>query len=163
MNTTYNFFEGLKTVEEIKTRYRDLAKQHHPDLGGDAHTMQNLNAQYQDALKRCNGQQSEGREYKYKADIEKELMDKLLELLKLRNLDIALIGYWIWVSGDTKANKDALKSLGLAWHSKRTCWYYKPKDWKRTYQSNGNLSELAAKYGYRGFKTAESENIPAKT
>ena len=159
MNTTI-YFEHLKTVEEIKMRYRNLAKDNHPDLGGDADIMKEINAQYQAALKSCHGQRSEDREYKYKPDIEQELMDKLQELLKLRNLDIALIGYWIWVSGDTKSNKDALKAAGLMWNAKRKCWYYKPLSWRRTYQSKGNLSELAQKYGYRGFHTAEKENMP---
>ena len=29
-----NFFAGFQTVVEIKTRYRELARQFHPDLGG---------------------------------------------------------------------------------------------------------------------------------
>jgi hypothetical protein len=156
-----DYFANLKTVEEIKSRYRDLAKQHHPDLGGDAEIMKEVNAQYHQALKTCDGQKTDGHSYKYKSDIESELMDKLLELLRLRSLTIALIGYWIWVSGDTKPNKDALKQAGLQWHSQRKCWYYKPKDWKRQFQSTGNLSDLAKKYGYEGFETAAKEYMPA--
>lgn len=158
---TITYFHDLHTVEEIKTRYRDLAKAHHPDLGGDEDTMKDINAQYQAALKSCHGQRTEEREYSYKADIEQELMDKLLELLKLRNLDIALIGYWIWVSGDTKRNKDALKSAGLQWNPQRRCWYYKPKDWRRSFKSNGSFQDLAQKYGYRGYQTADTEKVPA--
>ncbi len=163
MNTIKNYFSELSTVEEIKAHYRQLAKQHHPDLGGDPETMKELNRQYHEALKACDGQKSDGHSYRYKQDVENELMAKLQELLKLRSLDIALIGYWIWVIGDTKKNKEALKSVGLKWHSKRKCWYYKPKDWKRSYHNNkANLSELASKYGYQGFQTAEKENIPMK-
>jgi hypothetical protein len=135
--------------------------QHHPDHGGDLSTMQEINRQYQDALKSCDGQQNDGHAYRYMPDIEQELMDKLHELLKLRGLDIAIIGYWLWVSGDTKRNKDALKASGLHWHSKRECWYYKPQGWKRTRQSNASLDALASKYGYRGFETADKEYLPA--
>ena len=160
MNTIF-YFKHLKTVEEIKAHYRNLAKENHPDLGGNSEIMKEINGQYQAALKSCDGQRSEGREYKYKPDIEQELMDKLFELLKLRDLEIALIGYWIWVSGDTKRNRNALKETGLQWNSKRKRWYYKPKEWRRTYQSKGNLADLASKYGYRGFQTAKEEKMPA--
>lgn len=160
MNTSINYFAELKTVEAIKLHYRKLAKEHHPDLGGDPETMKEINSQYHMVLKSCDGQKSDGHSYHYKQDVEEEIMMKLQELLKLRSLDIALIGFWIWVTGDTKKNKEALKSAGLKWHSKRKCWYYKPKDWKRSYHSNNDLSELADKYGYKGFQTADKENMP---
>lgn len=158
-----NFFAAFNTVEGIKAEYRRLAMAHHPDRGGDAEIMKDINRQYQEALKACDGQKSEGdRSYTYREDVEQELMEKLLELLKLRGLEIALIGFWIWVSGDTKPNKEALKNMGLYWHGERQCWYYKPRDWKRTYQSKGSLGALAQKYGYKGFATAAEEKMPTK-
>lgn len=159
MTTAY--FTGLHTVEAIKAAYRTLAMQHHPDKGGDEETMKEINRQYHEALKACNGKQTEGKEYRYMQEVEQELMDKLLELLRLRGLHIALIGYWIWVSGDTKTNREALKAAGLQWHSGRQHWYYKPKHWRKSRRSQGNLAELARKYGYREFETGEKENIPA--
>lgn len=38
------------TREALKERYYDLAKEHHPDFGGDVETMQIINAQYSEAL-----------------------------------------------------------------------------------------------------------------
>jgi hypothetical protein len=38
------------TREHLAARYRELAKQHHPDAGGDAATMQEVNAEYKTAL-----------------------------------------------------------------------------------------------------------------
>ena len=163
MKNAERYFAGLETVEDIKAHYRQLAKDNHPDLGGDPEAMKEINRQYHEALKLKDGQQSDGYSYHYKQDIEEEIMAKLCELLKLRSLDIALIGYWIWVTGDTKKNKEALKAAKLKWHSKRKCWYYKPKDWKRSYHSNGDLSELAGKYGYKGFQTADKEHMPVKS
>lgn len=40
-----NYFEGANTLEEIEARYRELARQYHPDLGGDAATMAEINRQ----------------------------------------------------------------------------------------------------------------------
>lgn len=39
------FKDGL-SVEELKQEYRTLAKKHHPDLGGDTATMQEINSEY---------------------------------------------------------------------------------------------------------------------
>jgi hypothetical protein len=164
-----NYFTSAHTVEDIKTLYRNLAMQHHPDRGGSEEVMKEINRQYHEALKACDGKTShttadgDEKSYSYKADVETELMNKLLELLKLRSLNIALIGYWIWVSGDTKPNREALKAAGLQWHSERKVWYYKPLGWKKSKKSKGSLTELAQKYGYQGFQTADKERMPTTT
>ncbi|MBW4473959.1 MAG: hypothetical protein KME45_26835 [Stenomitos rutilans HA7619-LM2] len=159
---TINYFINTKTVEAIKSLYRTLAMQHHPDRGGNEDSMKEINRQYHEALKSSEGRVGENSEkpYRYKEAVENEIMNKLLELLKLRSLEIALIGYWIWVSGDTKSNRAALKDAGLQWHSERKQWYYKPAGWKKSKRSKGSLGELAKKYGYQGFQTADRENIP---
>lgn len=40
-----DYFEGANTLEKVEARYRDLARQHHPDLGGDADIMAEINRQ----------------------------------------------------------------------------------------------------------------------
>ncbi|MBU3720547.1 MAG: hypothetical protein FGM22_07275 [Burkholderiaceae bacterium] len=39
-------------------RYRDLAKRHHPDVGGDPGVMAGINAEYQEALRRIAASQA---------------------------------------------------------------------------------------------------------
>lgn len=41
-----NYFEGCSSEAERKTRFRELAKKHHPDVGGDPKVMAEINAQY---------------------------------------------------------------------------------------------------------------------
>jgi curved DNA-binding protein CbpA len=156
-----NYFQTATTVEDIKSTYRNLAFQYHPDRGGDAEIMKEINRQYQDALKALDGRTFGEKEYRYKEDVEQELMEKIQTLLKLTSLDIALIGYWIWVTGDTRNHKERLKAEGLKWHRERKAWYYKPQGWKRSARSRGSFSELACKYGYKGFRTPEDKDLPA--
>ena len=68
MNTTF-YFKHLRTVEEIKAHYRNLAKEHHPDLGGEPDTMTEINAQYKTALNSLDGKKSDDPKTKYKPDI----------------------------------------------------------------------------------------------
>ena len=43
--STFGFSEHDRlTMAQIKRRHRELSRKHHPDLQGEAHHMQNLNA-----------------------------------------------------------------------------------------------------------------------
>ena len=46
------YFDSFKTEQEIKDRYRVLAKKLHPDIGGDKVIMQEINLEYEKALAR---------------------------------------------------------------------------------------------------------------
>lgn len=160
-----NYFAGLTHVEEIKTRYRTLAMQHHPDRGGDAERMKVLNREYHDALRRCHGTtRSEGdtHTYYYNEAAEQAVMDKLGEILsqQLPKIRIMLIGTWIWIDGDTKPVKDALKALGLRWHHQREKWYWHAGRYRRG-ASHADFEDIALKYGYREFHHNERRKLSA--
>jgi hypothetical protein len=156
-----NYFQGLSNIAEIKTRYRELARKHHPDLGGCLETMKAINAQYHQCLKNGHGQEQDGRKYTYQSEREQEIMDKISELLKLPELQIDLIGLWVWVRGNTKPQKEALKGQGCRWHAGRQCWYWKPFGLGQSRSNPGSLEELALKYGVQGFKSKapRSQNL----
>ena len=157
------YFSNLFTVEAIKKTYRKLCFKFHPDRGGDTAIMQEINGQYKKALQSVDGQKQEGSDghdhtYYYDADVEQALMDKISELLsfKMANIDIALIGTWIWILGDTKPYKSVLGKDGACcrWHTKRKCWYWHEGK-HRSRGSKYKLSELAVKYGFKKFVNSE--------
>lgn len=49
-----SWFDGLKTAAEIRARYRELAKTHHPDAGGDASEFSRITDAYNRALEVAN-------------------------------------------------------------------------------------------------------------
>lgn len=148
------FFEDCeKNVEAVKYLYRDLAKQHHPDLGGNTETMQRINAEYEALLRSLDGSTSTGTDkkehtYHYNHSAERAVMEKLHEILSLGidGANVFLIGSWIWVKGDTKPYRKELKRIGLRWISRRQAWAFSAKKWTRR-ASSGSLDDLAAKYG----------------
>jgi len=157
------------TVGQIKTEYRKLAKQHHPDLGGDLEKMKQVNLAYHAALLAANGETSVGSDgkahtYTYNEEWERQVMDKVLEVLGLglANLDVEIIGVWVWVSGSTKDQKDYLnkKGAGLRWHSKRLMWYWKPYA-GRTHYSNKSTQGLREMYGSRKFEAQTERALAA--
>jgi len=62
------------------------------------------------------------------------------------DVEIWLIRLWVWIIGDTRPHKEALKSLKCRWHSTLTCWYWKLYD-DRAFYSKQSLGTLASLYG----------------
>ena len=163
------YFDHLFTVEEIKPHYKKLAMENHPDRGGSTATMQEINAQYADALKRADGQTSTGTDgaehtYTYDAQTEQEIVDKIAELIAAgvaQHAEISLIGTWIWITGDTKPIKDTLSKLGCKYHAKRICWYWQNAPYKHRFNRNADLSDLAEKYGETKFRNRERQRVAA--
>lgn len=155
-----SYFSHCSTVEEIKVAYKKLAIENHPDRGGDLEVMKAINNAYETALKACNGQMSKGtddREHTYKYDEarEREIMEmiqKLIAIVGNSQIEIILIGRWIWLLGDTKPVKDQLKELKCLWHRDRKCWFWRSAD-DRGHGRGGDLDQLAAKYGSTDFGT----------
>ena len=48
--SSVQYFQGLTDKDEIKARFRELAKKLHPDLGGDTNEFQELNRQYKQVM-----------------------------------------------------------------------------------------------------------------
>jgi len=174
------YFENSWTVEEVKTEYRRLAFANHPDHGGNVEEMKEINTQYEAALKGYHGTSSVGSDgkdhtYYYHQDIERSTMVVINELLKLKmeDVEIMLIGKWIWISGNTKPYKDGIKSVGdivketfkVKWHSKRFMWYYCPISSRKTRYSGASIDQLADAYGYQNFtgQNAKEENAVVKS
>jgi hypothetical protein len=127
--------------------------------------MQQINAAYHDALNGMHGYTSlgtDGKEhtYKYNSDVEQAIMDKVVELLKLgqANLEIEVVGLWVWVSGSRKDQKDLLNrnGAGLKWHSKRMRWYWKPYGGRTRYNPNASFQTLRQTYGSKKFQHEDS-------
>lgn len=136
MKTTY--FEGVKTYEELRIRYKELARMYHPDRGGDTETMKAINNEYdflKDRLKDYSADKTE-----HANDIEyRKIIDEIINL----NCRIEIIGTWIWCF-EAYEVKDKLKALGFHWANRRKAWiWHAPEDTaKRSKMSIDKIREL---------------------
>ena len=163
-----NFFQGCRTPNEVRHRYRDLAKQYHPDLGGDNGTMTEINYQHEIALQRLSGTYHETRKnrqgqsyrytYTYDRDREDAIARMIIELLRLKmaRVTVELVGSWIWVYGNTRPYKEALKAMKLRWSGKRKKWYYTQSRRRRRAASKASFEGIRTKYGSRIFQEEEA-------
>lgn len=143
-----NYFNDCQTIDEVKARYKDLAKQHHPDKGGNTATMQAINAAYSIAIIQI----ARG-EKRTESEINDILKDNELyraaidAIINLPGLNIELVGSWIWVTGNTKIYKTELKNASFFWASKKLAWYFRGPEYKCSKGGKKDLEEIRNKYG----------------
>lgn len=145
------YFTNCKTIDEIKSKYKKLAKQFHPDCGGDTKTMQEINTEYAFiCAKVIKGENLTNEELNDKIRLSEEYKRVIDEIIPLVGITIEVVGNWIWVTGNTYPVKDKLKGVGFFYASKKVAWYYRSEEFK-VKGGKKSLDEIRAKYG--------SENI----
>ena len=158
-----NWFEGCTNLQALKERYKELAKAYHPDLNPDAgdEAMQQINAQYDDLAKRFAHVASDGRteatadEACSAADLAMQYRAIIAQIIKLAGINIELCGAWLWVSGDTYTNREALKAAGLRFASKKKMWYWRPEEAACHKSRRGaTMGDIRRKYGSNRIKAS---------
>lgn len=155
------YFENIRTLDELKKAYRRLAMQYHPDCGGDEETMKAINAEHDalfEQLKRTHNETAD--EYHQTTETAEEFRDIIAHLLKLDGLEIELCGSWLWIGGNTRANKDALKAAGCRWSNNKKLWYWRhAEEGSRWHRGNKTMNQIRTKYGSQTFRAGrESSN-----
>lgn len=165
----YTYFNNCQNLEEAKTRYRELAMQHHPDKGGSLTTMQAINAEYarfqaEHAKSEANERQRKAHAEGRKSAADFHNIDEVTEVLRQKieaalnlNLDVELCGLWIWVTGDTKPHKEDLKANAFKWAPEKKAWYYAGVP--SFNRQKWSLDEIRETYGSQKFEQAPRTNI----
>lgn len=136
------------SLEMVKKAYRQACKTYHPDVNpaGTA-MMQAVNEAYE-SLSNENFPILVN-ESEVMGNYGEALNNALNAIVSCMGLTIEICGAWIWVSGETKANKEALKAAGFSWSNQKEMWYFRPQSQKtrRYYGHNSSIDEIRAKYG----------------
>lgn len=163
-----NYFTGCTTLDALKARYRIMAKELHPDLHpelGDE-PMKELNAQFDALSAKLSRVCADGRTEATEAEAQQARADAdayravVMKLIRLEGLEIELCGSWLWVSGETRAHKDALKAAGLRWSAKKSMWYWRPAEAARRFnRHNHSMDYIRGKYGSVAINAASRQDI----
>lgn len=144
MKTTY--FTAVN-LEELKKEYRTLSKKFHPDANPNKDTTSifiAIQAEYEKLfaiLKR-----EDKNAFKHKESATDTGFRSIIDaLVKYEDLNIEIVGSWIWVSGNTFNAKDVIKGLGFKWSSSNKKWYYGEVSGKK--KKAISWKEKVAKYG----------------
>ncbi len=142
------WFAGIKTIEELRKRYRELLKMYHPDNdGGSVEATQEINMEYERVyadLRRFGGRGGDFSAGEEKA--ENEAFKAVLNEIIGYSMEIEIIGSWIWCF-NCYAYKDRLKALGFKYAPKKKAWTWHHGEFKRHYKGETDIDDIRAKYG----------------
>ena len=158
-----NYFANCKSLDELKAAYRAAVKQHHPDRGGDTETMKRINndhdARFEELKKAHNATHDAEHQT---TETPEEFRDIIEALLKLDGIEVELCGCWLWIGGNTKEYKDALKAAGCRWSSNKKLWYWHhAEDGSRWHKGKRTIDEIRTKYGSQSFTAGKESNYTA--
>ena len=139
------YFTGVKTVEELRKKYRRLLKKYHPDNeNGSVEVTQEINAEY-DLVFSILSKEEHSDSQSYTQE-ENEQFKTILNAIIGYNITIEIIGNWIWCF-NCYAYKDQLKSLGFTWCSKKKAWVWHSGEYHRHHKKEIPLNDIRTKYG----------------
>ena len=158
------YFESCQTLDEAKALYKKLAMQLHPDLSGydskaDFQEMQSQFESFRPQREKFKGEQENWNAADFK--------DIINELMKIRNIEFEICGSFIWLSGETKANKEEIKAIKneafkpAQWHSKKLMWFFAPVDYRRFSGKNFEMDDIRKKYGSEKYQAEREKQVQA--
>ena len=149
------YFENINTLESLKKAFLKLCKELHPDNGGDIEKFKEMKHEYESLVKHLKvfgsaenmDQESEENSFDFSA------FSEVLEKIAGLDLNIELIGSWLWVTGNTKEYKELLKSLGFRWASKKLAWYMHFTPYQKRSRKTISLDRARHLYGSKVLKS----------
>ena len=155
--------DGELSLKVVKTAYRLACSKFHPDRNPAGLEMMKLVNNAYDFLKTLDFDDEKNTTHENDSpNYGDELNTALNMAMELEGLIIELCGVWIWISGDTKTHKAALKEAGYKWAAKKKQWYFRPAGFKsRGYKRQSSMEEIRGKYGSRQFNPKQRARVTA--
>ena len=155
------FFEHVKNLEELRKEYHSLAMQFHPDRGGETVVMQEINNLYEQlsfSLIGSNADFSESRK-EWEAEVSEELRVKIERIIHLPNIEVEILGSWVWCSGQTFAARDVFKKEGFTFSHSKGAWYWHKGDYVKKSGILLSLDEIRKLWGQQKVESEPQEAV----
>lgn len=158
------YFANCATLEALKKEYRRLCMLHPPDRGGDTATMAAINDEYDEAFHRFQSGHATTQQPDdtHAAEEAPEAFRAVISrLVILAGINIEICGSWIWVTGNTYLNREALKAAGLRYSKSKSAWYWKPEGSRSKARRHYSMEEIRDLHGSERIKTSPASVLTA--
>lgn len=148
----FKWFSGCRTAEEGKKLYRDLSRKYHPDTGWHGDELKEITVEFRawwKLNKDIHEATAEEKESGKTVDIEKFI--HIINKLSTYDIDIDIVGCWLWLRGNTYPIREELKAAGCRWSSKHKLWYWTEFPFCR-FTTKSSYSDLKRFYGCETIK-----------
>ena len=150
---------GKAVFSDIKLAYRKACSQYHPDRNpAGLEMMKVINSAWSALSDYVEGSVSV--EEESELNLSEEMNDALNAIIGL-GLEIEICGTWIWVSGDTRTHKEALKLGGYKWAPKKMLWHWRPEGSKSWSKGKYSMDEIRSAHGSVNIKTKSFARLSA--
>jgi len=155
------YFTKCENLQELKQLYYKLALKHHPDRdGGSVEVMQIINNEYEYLSKNLifdNVEFSDNRKT-YETQAATDILEKINLIVNIAGLNIEIIGSWLWITGNTYANRDYLKENGFIFSRPKSAWYFHSGNFRKTSKKNFSIDDLRYTFGSEKVEKERTSN-----
>lgn len=138
------YFKHCKSLDEVKAEYKRCVKRwlQTSTEPGDSKQMVLVDEEYLDISHRP-------KFLEQPEDVRDEFnqFPEKVKQIALLGLNMEVCGSWLWVSGNTREHKEALKELGLRYSPNKMMWYYRPKWYRSSNSTPVDMEFIRKKYG----------------
>lgn len=173
------WFKECKTKQELRKAYIQLIRKYHPDNGGDENICKEINTEYELLINKLpdvdtdtdrtkeysdawKARQTEAKQRSF-SDCDEKIRNIIYNIVGLKDVDIEIVGLWVWLSGNTYPYRDTIKANGFTWSKARKKWYASPYDVidrERKYYKKESFETLRNRYGSEHI--TDSDHLPEK-
>lgn len=153
---TMKYFETIQTLEDLKKAYRKLIFKLHPDKGGSEEEFKTMKSEYDVMFVKLQKGSTNSKEKNENIDQYKDLIEQLIHF---PNLDIDIVGTWVWVSGETKPIKEDLKKVGFHYSGKHYKWFYNGEEQKVNRRNKKTYDQIKEEYGCTSYKSSGYQGL----
>ena len=165
------YFNNVNTLEELRKQYKELLKKYHPDNpNGSTKATQEINTEYDNLFKVLKDrhekkttdntkEKTDFNNMKYDFSEDAKLREVLQKIVGFENINIEIVGCWIWVDGNTYEYKDNLKTLGFRWAREKKKWYFHTEAFRKRSKRKLSMDDIRNLYGSTEVQTEERKQL----
>ena len=165
------YFNNVNTLEELRKQYKELLKKYHPDNpNGSTKATQEINTEYDNLFKilkdrhekKATDNTTEKTDFnnmKYDFSEDAKLREVLQKIVGFENINIEIVGCWIWGDGNTYEYKDSLKALGFKWAREKKKWYFHTEAFRKRSHKKLSMEDIRNYYGSTEVQTEETKKL----